>query len=700
MTKGSAGPDLGALFAPRSIAVIGASTRASAPPTRLIRTLRATGYEGRIFPVNAKHDTVEGLRSYAQVADLPMVPDLAVIGVGAARVADALGDCARAGIRHVMIISAGFGELGEEGRRLEERVAGIAADSDITLLGPNTMGFANVSDGACVTFSSAFGARQAAGPVAVASQSGGVAGVISELLDRDRVGKSLLVAVGNETGLDLADIVRYAAAREDTAAVCVYAENLQRGERLLDAVETVTASGTGVIVIAAGLSSAGAKAAGSHTGALAQKPFIVRQLLARAGALLADSPQQAASLAAAIALDRRAWPRLPRPARAAVIATSGGYGVLGADAADRQGVELPPFADKTLGRLAGLLPSYMRPGNPVDLPPEVITDTILMKEIAQVVAEDENTDAVAVVGAMRSGAAGVPTATALASGLGALGRPAIAAWSGLSPDVRDAFAAAGMACAESADDVFRVVAHRIAGPGGPRPAAPDTAVASGDSPAAAGLVTEIELKRELASRGITVPAGRVLTSAKDIGDAARALGFPLVAKGVTGQIAHKAAAGLVVLRIESEEDLAVAYQALSGRLERTGAADGVVLAERMVRPGPEIFVGLSRRSAFGDLLMLGAGGGDVEAGDEHALQVARTGQLRTDERRDAFTRAALRSLPAGEDLTAARLSALVDALLRLWEERKDLLQLELNPVIWSSGSLTVVDALAVEGYAC
>jgi acyl-CoA synthetase (NDP forming) len=701
---------LDALFAPRSIAVVGASKRPVAPQTRLLRSLVATGYQGQLFPVNGKYDTIEDLRSYASVTDLPVTPDLAVIGLGASRVAEALAECGRAGVRNAVIITAGFSELGQAGKKLQAEVMEVAAAFGINILGPNTMGFANLRDGVYATFSSGMGSGQTAGPVALACQSGGVAGVICELLERDAVGKNLVVAVGNEAGIDLADIVSYIAAKKDTKAVCIYVENLERADRLLAAIQAATDAGTSIVVLPGGLSTAGAKAASSHTGALTRKPFVVRQLFSRAGAVLADSPQQAASLAGAIALDCRTWSCADRDglgvraARVGVIATSGGYGVLAADAAGRQGLELPSFTGETLERLSGLLPSYMTLGNPVDMPPEVVTEASLMTKISLAVAADANIDAVVVVGAMRSGAAGAATAKPLASALSTTDTPAIAVWPSMSPDIRGMFAAAGMGCSESADDALRVVAHRLGGTEkaaitiASAPASAESVVSTGPT---ARLVTEITLKRELASLGIGVPAGRVVTSGSQA-TAAAELGFPLVAKGVSPLVAHKAAADLVVLSITSAEDLVAAYGTLSRRLGEVGrtewpGADGGsgVLIERMAGPGPEIFAGLSRDPALGDLLMLGPGGGDVEASGESGLQVARVAWLAPAGRPAAFVRRAVRSLPHCAWDAAADLEVLLSALIRFWDERDDLAQLELNPVIWSSGALTVVDALAV-----
>jgi acyl-CoA synthetase (NDP forming) len=702
--------DLDALFAPRSIAVVGASKRPVAPQTRLLRSLVATGYQGQLFPVNGKYDTIEDLRSYASVTDLPVTPDLAVIGLGASRVAEALAECGRAGVRNAVIITAGFSELGQAGKKLQAEVMEVAAAFGINILGPNTMGFANLRDGVYATFSSGMGSGQTAGPVALACQSGGVAGVICELLERDAVGKNLVVAVGNEAGIDLADIVSYIAAKKDTKAVCIYVENLERADRLLAAIQAATDAGTSIVVLPGGLSTAGAKAASSHTGALTRKPFVVRQLFSRAGAVLADSPQQAASLAGAIALDCRTWSCADRDglgvraARVGVIATSGGYGVLAADAAGRQGLELPSFTGETLERLSGLLPSYMTLGNPVDMPPEVVTEASLMTKISLAVAADANIDAVVVVGAMRSGAAGAATAKPLASALSTTDTPAIAVWPSMSPDIRGMFAAAGMGCSESADDALRVVAHRLGGTEkaaitiASAPASAESVVSTGPT---ARLVTEITLKRELASLGIGVPAGRVVTSGSQA-TAAAELGFPLVAKGVSPLVAHKAAADLVVLSITSAEDLVAAYGTLSRRLGEVGrtewpGADGGsgVLIERMAGPGPEIFAGLSRDPALGDLLMLGPGGGDVEASGESGLQVARVAWLAPAGRPAAFVRRAVRSLPHCAWDAAADLEVLLSALIRFWDERDDLAQLELNPVIWSGGALTVVDALAV-----
>lgn len=685
------GPSLAGFFAPRSIALVGASPRATAPANRLLRALDAGGYRGEIYPVNGKYDAIEGRPAYASVADLPSVPDLAIVGLAASKCLAALHECAAAGIHNVVLISAGFGETGEEGQRLQRELTEAADRLGIRLMGPNTMGFANVAENVYATFSSPLSQPQAPGGVAFVSQSGGVAGLLSELAEGAGVGKSIIAAVGNEAGIDQADVLRYVATRDDTTAAVLYVENLHRSERLLDAIGEAVSGGTRVVALVGGTSDAGAQAASSHTGGLIQQPFIVRQLLTDAGAIVTDSLLSTVGVAQVLGGDRRTWPVLDRPVRALLVATSGGYGVLASDAASRQGLVLPALAPDLVAELSALLPSYVRVGNPIDLPPEVVTDPRTLERIATAVCAGEGIDLVAVVGGQHIGAAGLVCADGLARGLSGSDRPVVAVWPSADGPIRQAFVGAGVGCAENADDVFLAARHLFAAPA-PRP------LAEGDKHAtlraAEPVVTEVELKRRLDDLGVRVPGFAVVASSDEARQAHRTLAFPVVVKGVSPYLPHKAAAGVLRLGIGSEEEIAGAYDEVAARLRQLGLdADGIVIVEEMTPAGCEVFVGVSRDAAWGSLLLMGPGGGDVEA--QSSLQAARVARLHDGAELDRYLRRVVAATPGFPPAALAELKKVVQRLLEIWSSEEGWAELELNPVIVSAAGASVVDALAV-----
>ena len=686
-------PDLAGFFAPRSIALIGASPRATAPANRLLRALDAGGYRGQVYPVNGKYDEIEGRRAYASVADMPVTPDLAVLALAAAKCVAAVEECAAAGIGNVVLISAGFSETGDEGQRLQRELTATAKRLGVCLMGPNTMGFANVADSIYATFSSPLSRPQTPGEVAFISQSGGVAGLLSELAEGAGIGKSIIAAVGNEAGLDQADVLRYVATREDTTAAVLYVENLHRSERLLDAIKEAVICGTRVVALIGGLSDAGAKAANSHTGALTQQPFIVRQLLTDAGAIVTESLLSTVGAAQVLGGDRRVWPHLDRPVRAVLMATSGGYGVLASDAASRQGVVLPELSPGLVTELSGLLPSYVRLGNPIDLPPEVVTDPQTLERIAKAVSADTDIDLVAVVGGQHIGAAGVVCAEGVVRGLTGSDRPVVAVWPSADEPIRQAFVRAGVGCAESADDVFLAARNLFAAPE-PRP------VAGEGEPAvvrvAEPLVTEVELKGRLDEVGVGVPGSVVVTSRDQALEASRELAFPVVLKGVSPYLPHKAVAGVLRLGLQSAEEIADAYDEIAARLNELELdTDAIVIAEEMAPAGCEVFVGLSRDPAWGSLLLMGPGGGDVEG--EAALQAARVSSLRDDAGLERYLQRVVAAVPRFPGSALAELREVVRRLLEVWSTENGWVELELNPVIVSADGVIVVDALAVPG---
>lgn len=346
---------LDALFAPRSVAVYGASASGG----RLGNTLLSNVMTGGARHVVAVHPSAAEIAGVASVASLREPVDLALVSVPALAVPEAVADAAAAGCGACVVLSSGFGETGPEGRAVEERLTATARAAGMRLVGPNCMGVVSGR----LNGSYFWSVPDRRGPVSFVSQSGAFGGMFFAQVRERGLGLARFVSVGNAADVGEADVLEWLADDEETGVVGVFAEAIRDGRRFVAAARAVTAHKP-VVVLKAGKQRAGARAAASHTGSLAGTHGAVQAAFDRAGVIEAvDSDSFFDALAALATL-----PRTGR--RVAVLTISGGPGVLAADAAERLGLELPPLSSQTAQRLRGLVPAFAALGNPIDLTPQ------------------------------------------------------------------------------------------------------------------------------------------------------------------------------------------------------------------------------------------------------------------------------------------------------------------------------------------
>jgi acyl-CoA synthetase (NDP forming) len=351
--------DLEAVFAPRSVAVIGASEDPTKWGGSVLRNLLDGGFGGALYPLNGRGGSVLGLPAYAALADLPETPDLAIVALGGVHAAQVVADAGRLGIRAAIVIAAGFGEAGREGEALQQRLAAEAADGGLTMVGPNCMGVLCTSARlAAIGFVTL---RPDAGPLSVISQSGNIGTQLLMSAERRGVGVEKFVSSGNQAATDANDFLEYLADDPATGVVIMYLEGAGDGRRLFDLARTTTPRKP-VIVLRGGLSAEGRRAASSHTGALAGSAEVFAAAARQARVITAADPDEALDVAAVLAY-------LPRPAgpRVAVVTLGGGWGVLAADALAAQGLRLAELPPDVLAAVGEYLPPFWSHGNPVDL---------------------------------------------------------------------------------------------------------------------------------------------------------------------------------------------------------------------------------------------------------------------------------------------------------------------------------------------
>jgi acetyltransferase len=352
--------DLSGLLAPRSIAVVGASPRGDSVGGAILRNLVECGYPGALYPVNPKYDRVEDLPCHASVDELPAGVDLGIIVVNKTLALDVVEHCGKKGIQNVVVVTAGFKEVGDEGVRREEALKALIQKYDLNVVGPNCMGIVNSSSDTPLNASfSRFFPKM--GSIAFVSQSGSLGETVLEFFEGTGLGVSLFINLGNRAGLSENDFLEYLADDERTQVVFLYLESFADPKRFRPLVERIGLTKP-VVVLKAGRTPAGAAAVASHTGSLASSEAVVDAFLDQAGAIRVSSIEELIN-----ALRALEWGVVPRGRRAVILTNAGGAGIMAADACERAGVEVPSLSKGVRTRLAHFLSSEAGLGNPVDM---------------------------------------------------------------------------------------------------------------------------------------------------------------------------------------------------------------------------------------------------------------------------------------------------------------------------------------------
>src|SRR5436190_2849217 len=690
--------DLAPLLEPRSIAVVGANDRPGSYGDIVLRNLARAGFAGEVWGVNPGRTQVHDRPCVPSVSDLPAPVDAVVVAIPAAGVPAVIAEAGARGCGGAVVIAAGFGEI-ERGRALEQELRQAALEGGLPLCGPNGNGIFAVGPRAPMWGDSVPPLEP--GGVAMISESGNVA--VNALGSRRGIRYHTVISTGNQAVLDASDWLDAICQREGVRSVAMFLEEDGDGERLAESLGRCAERRVRVAVLKVGASDAGARAASSHTGAVAGDQRVFRALVEEAGAAWAADPHELLELARVLA-EPRARPR--GDGGLAILTCSGGDSSIAADEAAGLGARLPELAAETRRQLAKLLPDAATVGNPLDYTAMIWGDTELLRRITVTVGADPEIDqllvlydhpqglapeAAATWAAVRAGivagADEAQAATLVASTLpdliddqasGELADRGVPAVAGL----RTALACArALRLSEADPRRLRAIASAAS-----QAAQPDARVTvDGD-----GWLDEIQSKELLRAAGIPVPDGRVVASEDECAAAMSELGGPVALKLCRPRLLHKGEAGAVALDVESEQEARAAYR----RLASAPAADGArVLVERMAAPGVEVLIA-ARADAVVPALAVGLGGVWTEALDDVAIVPLPADPERVEEAilslRGAAALAAGRGREPVDLPAAAAVAAAVGSLLL--ESGLDLL--ELNPVVVHSSGCVAVDALA------
>jgi acyl-CoA synthetase (NDP forming) len=697
--------DLTPLLAPRSIAVVGATSRPGAYADETLRNLRRTGFRGRVWGVHPTRRRVHGRTCVPTVADLPEAVDAVVVAIPAAGVPEVIEQAGARGCGGAVVYAAGFGET-PDGLRLQAALRSAAQRHDLPVCGPNCDGIVAFHDRAALWGDALVPAEP--GHVAVISQSGNVA--VNALAARRGLRLHTVVSCGNQAVVDAGDWLHALARREGVRSVALFLESDGDGARLCEALALCADAGIGVAVLKVGASAAGASAAAAHTGAVAGDHAAFSALVQEAGAAWAHDVHELLELAKTLAVPR-ARPR--GDGGLAILTCSGGDSGLGADEAQRRDLDLPALQPATAQRVRALLPAAATVANPLDYTAMIWGEVQTLRDLIAAVGRDPGIDHVlvfydqphALEGALReswdavregirAGAAASPVPTLVGSTLPEL-LDDEAAWELAGADVA---AVAGLRTALAC-----AAALRRAPGDGERLRAIAAAAARGRGERPGPWLDEASAKALLAGAGIRVPPGRVARDEEDAAEIAERLGRPVALKLVAAGLRHKTEAGAVALGLEDERNVRWAYRDLVRARKPTHPppnhhvhADARVLVEAMAPAGIELLIS-ARRDAVVPVLAVGLGGIWTEAFGDVAVVPLPADAARVER--------ALRSLRAAPLLEGTRTGAAVDVAAAaalaaragalLLDEGLELL--ELNPVIVNARGAVAVDALIRTG---
>jgi len=604
---------LARLLDPASIAIVGASDNPDKIGGRPIHYMRRHGYAGTLYPINPQRAEVQGERAWPSLAALPAAPDLAIVAVAGEQAVRAVDDCAALGVAAAIVISAGFSETGEAGRALQDAMTARARAAGMRIVGPNSQGLANFGNGAIASFSTMFlEVTPGDGPVAVISQSGGMCAMVYGLLRQRGIGVRHVHATGNEADVSVAELACATLRDPEVGCVLLYLESLREAGPLAEAAALARTRGVPLIVVKSGRSEAGARAAASHTGALANEDRAVDAFFEHHGILRARDPQELVRYAE-LALRSP----LPQGPRVVVVSNSGASCVLASDAAAEHGLEIAPLAPATQQALADRLPGYATTVNPVDITAALLSNNGLFGQVLPVIGADPAADMFLLDIPVAGRGYDVDSFATDAAGFArAASKPVVVvAW---QDNVAATFRAHGLPVyadeIQAMDALSALLRLRRLRERDGVIRAPQAALAADPAPdAAGGFLSEAASLALLADNGLAVIEHAVCRTADEAVAAWRRIGAPVALKACSAQLPHKSEHGLVALGLNDEAALRTAFAHQAQTLGKLDVRDGAWLVARMRRGLHECALGARVDPVLGPVVMIGSGGKYVEA---------------------------------------------------------------------------------------
>lgn len=602
------------LFDPQSVAIIGASSDPVKIGGRPIDNMKTAGFQGRLIPINSRSKEIQGLPAVPSLRDVDEPVDMAVIVVPQPAVRDAVAACIEKGVKSAIILSSGFAEIDEAGAEEQRRIAAMAREAGLRLLGPNCMGSMNANTGMIATFANLAGIKPQTGGISIASQSGAFGAHCYTVMRERGYGLNLWATMGNQCDVEFSDCLAYMAQDPNTNVVMGYMEGITDAQKLIEALEIAQTHKKPVVLMKVGTSEVGSAAAASHTASLTGSDAVFDAVLRKYDVYRAKTYDEMFDVAYACTAKK-----FPTKRDLGVITVSGGVGVIMADAAAEKGFELPPLPESTQKRMKEMVP-FAGTRNPLDVTAQLVNDATIMQPMFDALLGDGGyTNAICFM-------ASVGLNPVMMEKL----HPAFEAIARKFPDRLITFSALtryetrlpleelGYLVYEDparAINAMAAMVHFGEAFYGGRVRKEPPALPPGAPAVKVGVqVNEFEAKKMLAAAGVPVVDERIEQSADAAAAAAKQIGFPVVMKIVSPDIQHKSEIGGVLLNIGSEAEASAGFDTLMERGRKAAPAarlEGVLIAP-MVQGGVETIIGVQRDPVFGPVVMFGLGGIFVE----------------------------------------------------------------------------------------
>ncbi len=613
-------PQLDKIFKPKNVAVIGASNREESVGFALMQNLLTSGFKGDVFPINAKAKTIQGVKAYASIKEVPKKVDLVVISTPASTVPGLVEECGQAGVGGLLVISAGFAEAGEEGHKMLEEVQKTIAKYGMRMIGPNCLGFINPNKGLNATFASNMAPK---GKIAFISQSGALCTSILDWAADQNIGFSHFVSIGSMSDIGFAELIDYFGTDPHTSSILIYMESIKSARRFMSAARSFSRTKP-IIVLKSGKSDEGGQATMSHTGSLAGEDIVFDEAFKRAGVIRVDTISQLFDCAQTLAMQPR-----PRGNRLAIITNAGGPGVLATDYLMNNGGALAQLSDATYKKLNDMLPAAWSHGNPIDVLGDATPETY--RKTLEIALADKGVDGVLTILTPQSMTDPTAAAKELVKMAKSSHKTILATWmgSGRVNEGRDILEDGGVPnylYPESAVDVFLKMYHysnnikllqetpaEVPHKFTPNKNSAWRVIRSVYEDGRKQL-TEKEAKDLMSCYGLPVGKYKIVKDAAQAADFSKEVGYPLVMKIASPDIAHKTEVGGVEVGITSAKAAEEAFNRImeSVKKHKPKARIEGVLVEKMASKTFELLFGCKKDPIFGPVVVFGQGGVAVE----------------------------------------------------------------------------------------
>ncbi|NNC12061.1 CoA-binding protein [Planctomonas sp. JC2975] len=690
------------LFNPKSIALIGATDK-SFWSLSIYKNLLEGGFDGAIYLVNPRGIVVHGQQSYATLDDLPETPDLAFVMVSTAVVLEVMGKVADAGVPTAVVLTSGFGEVGEEGAKLETELIRLAQDRGITVLGPNGNGYVN--NAASITpYGLPITTPLRKGNIGVVLQSGALASAVIQLAQTRNAGVSLLVSMGNESMVSMTDVMRYLVEDEATKVIVLFIESIRHPEDFLEVAHQALLAGKPIVALKVGRSEGGARVAKAHTGSLVGDDGVIEAVFRQNAVIRVDSLED---LMVTAELLSHTDPFSGR--RIGFVTPSGGACEVISDRAEDEGIEIPSFAEATEDKLREVLPDFASVHNPIDVTGYILIDPDLAVKALKAVEDDPNIDEIVYVADLPHDESDLEVAVARAQhqaeAIASVRKPVIvvsntitditpfgrkvalaSGFPGVVGGIHHGMTALGRA-AEWGERYHAAVAAEVETAEVGEPIVVDAK--PGD------VFAERQASALLAEHGVPVVPNVLVRTADDAVAVAEEVGYPVVVKLAADEIEHKSDIGGVKLNLRDAESVRQAFVDVTEAGHGAGAADPAALVQPQRSGGIELIVGAVRDPKWGMVLAVGLGGVWVEVLKDSTLHLLPVNREQIRAGLTSLRGAAL--LDGARGTQAADLDAVTDAVLNIAQVVQrlgtGLESLEVNPLLVRGSEVEALDAL-------